>query len=136
MAFRIPTVRSSPPALAGSAAPSIPGRQLLFYSPYKVAGETEAWAGKQAQQRGAAWGPRPIFPQPPAWSGWCWEQEGTPKGSWEPPPGNLTFLTRFFRMLSTANTCSPMADSSMRGGGRAGPRPGRARPGAELRGRG
>lgn len=55
---------------------------------------------------------------------------GTPEGSWEPPPRSLTFRTRFFRMLSTANTCSPMADSSMRGGGRAGPRPGWAGGGA------
>lgn len=32
-----------------------------------------------------------------------------------------TFRTRFLRMLSTANTCSPMADSSMRrAGGRSG----------------
>lgn len=55
------------------------------------------------------------------------EQEG--RSGWGsdrglPPPrgraegqGRLTFLTRFFLMLSTANTCSPIADSSMRGGG-------------------
>lgn len=103
-------------------------------------GETEARAGDTSP---AARGclpthptPAPLSPSPPARRGQCWGQEGTPQGSWEPPPGSLTFRTRFFRMLSTANTCSPMADSSMRGGGRAGPGPGRAGPGAELRGRG
>lgn len=29
-----------------------------------------------------------------------------------------TFLTRFFLMLSTANTCSPIAESSIQGGRR------------------
>lgn len=115
----------------GLRCPNIRGRQLLFYSPYEVAGETEARTGETSPAaRGCLGPPAPLSPPPPAWKGRCWEQEGTPQGSWEPPPGSLTFRTRFFRMLSTANTCSPMADSSMRGGGRAGPGPGRAGGGA------
>lgn len=70
------------------------------------------------------------------WSGRCWGAGGDLALSREPPPSSLTFRTRFFRMLSTANTCSPMADSSMRGGGRVGPGPNRAGPGVELRDRG
>lgn len=55
-----------------------------------------------------------------------------------PLPPQPTFRTRFLRMLSTANTCSPMADSSMQRAGQrrwrrtpAAPRPGDGRGGEE-----
>lgn len=130
-----PVLTSSSGGLSGPPA----SRGDNFYStrPPRCRGETEAPAGETSPAaRGRLGPPTTHFPTPPAWRARGWEHEGTPPGSWEPPPGSLTFRTRFFRMLSTANTCSPMADSSMRGGGRAGPGPGRARPGAELRARG
>lgn len=91
-------------------------------------------AVRPAKQRRVPRCPPHHFPLCPTWRGRCWGAGGDLAASREPPPNSLTFRTRFFRMLSTANTCSPMADSSMRGGGRrAG---GRVGSGVELRGRG
>lgn len=86
MASRTPT---SEPSLqfGGSAAPSIPGRQLLFHSPSQVPGETEAPAGGTSPAaRGRPGRPPHISPRPQRGGDGAGNARGPHRGPGSRPP--------------------------------------------------